>query len=326
MTRRGRGRASGKARVVLAGLAAMLAAVPARAEPLRVVATIKPVHSLVAAVMAGVGAPVLLVEGQASPHSFALKPSGARAVAGADIVFRVSETVEPFTHKIAEGLSGSAALVTLAEAPGVDHLPRRLGAAFEPHAHHGGEPHEHAHEAKHGTDDTGDDGHVWLDPVNAKAMADAIAAVLAARDPEHAAAYKANAEALNSRIDALAGDIAAEMSPVHDKPFIVFHDAAQYFERRFGLAAVGSVSVSPEVAPGARRLTQVRERIAQLGARCVLADPQSSPRLVAAVTEGSGARTGVLDAEGALVEPPGPDLYFVMMRRLAAAMKACLAG
>lgn len=294
----------------------------------RVAVTIKPIHSLVAAVMAGVGTPVLLVEGQASPHSFALKPSGARAVAEAAVLFRVSETVEPFTHKIADSLADGTAMVTLGHAPGVKLLGRRIGATFEPHEHHDGEAHGpdkvHDHDPDH--EGAGEDGHVWLDPANAKAMVETIVAELAARDPGHAAVYKANGVAVEGKLDALAGEIAAGMEPVRGKSYIVFHDATQYFEKRFGLAAAGSVTVSPEVAPSAKRLSEVRQRITQLGATCVLADPQSSPRLVATVTEGTGARTGVLDAEGALVEPPGPDLYFVLMRKLATAMKACLGG
>lgn len=297
--------------------------------PPRVVATIKPIHALVAGVMAGVGAPVLLVEGQASPHSFALKPSGARAVADADILFRVSEVVEPFTVKLAESLADKTKLVTLAEVSGVSLLERRFGATFEPHEHHrsnhdtaGPEAHEAAH---HDHDHSNIDGHVWLDPGNAGAMVDAIVAALSRRDTARAVKYAENGRALKVRLDTLAAEIERDLAPVRAKPFVVFHDAAQYFDRRFGLSAAGSLTVSPEVAPSARRLSQVRARISALGARCVMADPQSSPRLVAAVTEGTGARTGVLDAEGALVEPPGPDLYFALLSGMAAAIKACLA-
>lgn len=303
--------------------------VSAADAPPRVVATIKPIHSLVAGVMAGVGAPVLLVEGQASPHSFALKPSGARAVADADLLFRVSETVEPFTLKLAGSLPAATRLVTLAEATGVTRLERRFGATFEPHEHHrrnhdaeGPEAHEAPH---HDHDESHVDGHVWLDPDNARVMVDAIVAALSARDPAHAEKYTENGRAQKERLNSLAGEIESELAPLHGRPFIVFHDAAQYFERRFALTAAGSITISPEVAPSAKRLSQVRARIRDLAARCVLSDPQSSPRLVATVTEGMGVRTGVLDAEGALVEPPGPDLYFTLMRRMAAAIRACLA-
>lgn len=307
----------------LAALTTQVAAAP------KVVTTIKPVHSLVAAVMAGIGNPVLLVEGQSSPHGFALKPSGARAVAEADILFRVSETMEPFTRKVAEAHPGKTMIVSLQDVPGMRLLARRAGATFDRHAHGHAEDHGKGHDDEHGHKDGDDrdrDGHVWLDTINAKAMADAIVAALGARDAANAAAYKANGEALKARIDTLTHEIVAEMQPYAGKPFITFHDATQYFEHHFGPEAVGTVSVSPEVPPSAKRLSEIRERIRGLGVRCVLADPQTPPQLVATVTEGTAARSAVLDAEGATIEPPGPDLYFTLMGNAAAVVKWCLAN
>lgn len=307
----------------VAALATHVAAAP------KVVTTIKPVHSIVAAVMGGIGSPVLLVEGQASPHGFALKPSGARAVAEADILFRISETLEPFTRKVAEAHRSGTMIVSLQDAPGMTLLERRSGATFERHAHGHDEEQGKGHEAEHGHkdgDDRNQDGHVWLDPINAKAMTDAIVSALGARDPANATRYKANGEALKTRIDALTQEILAEMQPYAGKPFIVFHDATRYFEHRFGPEAAGSVSVSPEVPPSAKRLSEIRQRIRSLGVKCVLADPQTPPALVATVTEGTGAHSAVLDAEGATIEPPGPELYSTLMRKAAAVMKGCLAN
>jgi zinc transport system substrate-binding protein len=333
-------KANAKLRICVAAVAGGLLAsgaslAPARAAAPKVVVTIKPVHSLVAAVMAGVGAPKLLVEGQASPHSFALKPSGARAVAEADILVRVSEVVEPFTHKVTTSLPRGATLLTLEDAPGVRLLELRRGATFEAHAHHepghhaAGDHHDGHHDNHHG-DHHGDhdaevhDGHIWLDPDNAKAMVDAIVAVLSARDPVDAPRYRENGATLKTSLDTLAAELAAELKPVAGKPFIVFHDSTQYFETRFGLSAAGAITVSPEVSPSAKRLTAVRERIKKLGAVCVLSEPQMSARVVAAVTEGSRAKAGAIDPEGQLLEPPGPDLYPTLMRKLAKAMASCL--
>lgn len=313
-----------------AGLAAImlaLGAAPASAAP-KVVATIKPIHSLAAAVMAGVGAPVLLVEGQASVHGFALKPSGARAIAEADILIRVSEAMEPFTTKAARSMPAGATLLTLQDAPGMTLLERRLGATFERHAHGHAREHDQAGQQGHEDHDhderTAWDGHLWLDPVNARVITDAMVAALSARDPANAAAYKANGEALKVRIATLSDELLAELQPFSGAPFIAFHDAAQYFEHHFGPEAAGSVSVSPEVPPSAKRLSEIRARIRGLGVKCVLADPQTPPALVATVIEGTGARGAVLDAEGALIEPPGPDLWLTLMRKAAATMKACL--
>lgn len=299
---------------------------PASAADLKVVVTSKPIHSLVAAVMEGVGVPKLLVEGSASPHTFALKPSGASAIHGADVFFRVSGTVEPFSEKISEALPASVTLVTLADTPGLSLLDRRTGATFEEHDHSKDEHGKHDGHADH--DDEAEthgtkDGHVWLDPENAKLMAGKIASVLSEKDGSHATAYAANAAKLAARIDAMSGEIAAQLKPVAGRPFIVFHDAYQYFEKRFGLQAVGSITVSPDVQPSAKRLSALRGKIGKLDAACVFAEPLFQPKLVAAVTEGTKARAGTLDPEGIALDA-GPELYFTLMRTMAANLAGCL--
>ncbi len=306
----------------LVAVAALLAASVSGAaaeDELKVVATIKPIHSLLSGLMEGVGTPTLLVEGAASPHSFALKPSAVRAINGADVFVRVSETLEPFTGKVVRALPDSVRLVTLAEAPGVKLLNRRSSGTFEAHAHDG------AQQAKHEDASTpaGKDGHIWLDPDNAKAIVTYLAQVLAEAKPEAAERLRANAQRVNARIDALTADLEAELRPLRGKPFVVFHDAYQYFERRFGLDAVGAITLSPEVQPSAKRLTELRHKIKSLKAVCVFAEPLFQPNLVAAVTEGTSARSGTLDPNGSRLNP-GPDLYFDLLRNMGAGLDACL--
>jgi zinc transport system substrate-binding protein len=318
-------RAGGIGFVAASLLALSLSSTGSRAADLKVVVTIKPLHALVAQVMAGVGSPELLVKGAASPHSYALKPSDARALNNADLVFRMSERVEAFTVKVARSLPQRAELVTLQDAPGMKLLALRTGATFEPHSH--GNDKSHGHGYSHARLAKGDaiDGHAWLDPDNAKAMVDRIQQALGAKYPEHAAAFKANAEALAMRLDALATELNGDLGPIADKPYIVFHDAFQYFERRFGLNVVGSISINPDVPPSARRLTDLRRKIQSLGAVCVFAEPAFDRRLVDNLIEGTSARTGTLDAEGGALEPD-PDLYFTLMRKLASALKSCLSA
>lgn len=309
-------------------LAAFVGTAAVAASTPKVVVTTKPAHALVAAVMAGVGEPKLLVDGAASPHTFSLKPSGARAINEADVFIRVSEGVEPFTHKIVDTLPKAVTLVTLAETAGVTLLDQRKGGAFEAHAHHHDDHDDHdnhdAH-ADHDDDDehAGKDGHIWLDVANAKAIVDNVSAALSAKYPDHAAAFAANAAATQAKLDALKSEIDGVIAPVRARPFIVFHDATQYFEKGFGLAAAGSITVSPDVQPSGKRLTEVRKKISSLEAACVFAEPGYQPKLLNAVTEGTKAKTGTLDAEGALLAP-GPDLYFTLMRGLAHNMADCL--
>jgi zinc transport system substrate-binding protein len=299
---------------VLAGAIALAPAVAGKGD-LDVVVTIKPIHSLVTQLLDGVATPRLLVEGAATPHSFALKPSAVRALHGADVFVRVSESLEPFTGKLVRALPESVDVVTVADVAGLHLLDRRSSGTFEAddEAHHDD---EHAHSENK-------DGHVWLDAANAKRVVKRLAQELAGHAPDAADRIKANAARLSERIDGLDAELKAETRPLAGRPFIVFHDALHYFEDRYGLDAIGSITVSPEVQPSAKRLTDLRKKIRALGAVCVFSEPMFQPRLVAAVTEGTEARSGTLDPLGAML-PAGGEHYFQLMRNLAADLKACL--
>jgi zinc transport system substrate-binding protein len=260
--------------------------------------------------MAGVGEPHLLVRGGASPHSAALKPSDARALAGAELVFWIGAGLESFLERPLRALAGEARVVGLAAAEGIELLPLRAGGAWGGHD-------DHAAEA------AAADMHLWLDPRNAIAMVEVMAAQLAAVDPQRADLYRANAAALKDRLAALDRELAALLRPVAGKPYVVFHDSYRYLEARYGLAPVGSITVSPERAPGAARLSGIRHRIRASGAACVFVEPQFSPRLVGSVVAGTGARTATLDPMGAALAD-GPELYFELLRANAAALRGCL--
>jgi zinc transport system substrate-binding protein len=259
----------------------------------------------------------------ASPHTYSLKPSDTRVLNAARVVFRVSDRLESFMSKVTRSLPATVQVVELEKAPGLTLYKMRSGGAFEAHDHADSEKDKHGHGHKHAHEKNAVDSHIWLDPANAARIATHMADVLAKAHPEGADRFKANAEAFVRRMDALGEEIAARMKPLTGKAFIVFHDAYQYFEERFGLTAAGSVTVSPEVAPSARRLTTLRKKIAGLKAVCVFAEPQFEPRLVVSITEGTNARRGTLDPNGA-ASPAGPGLYEALIRRMAADFEACL--
>ncbi|MBA4783800.1 MAG: zinc ABC transporter substrate-binding protein ZnuA [Rhizobiales bacterium] len=321
-------------------------AVAASAE-LNVVASIKPVHSLVAAIMDGVGEPGLIIESAESPHNYALRPSKAQMLEEADLVFWIGHELETFLEKPLETIGASAKTVALMDAHDLIKLKFRKDGAFEKHDHdshdensesghddhdhekkeearHEGHDHEKTAAADHEDHDHGAfDPHIWLDPANAKAMVHEIKEALIAADPLNAGKYEGNAKAVTAKFDTLIAEVAAELEPVKDKPFIVFHDAYQYFENRFGVTASGSITVSPEVIPGAERIAEIRARMQELGAACVFSEPQFEPKLVATVTEGTRAKFGVIDPLGAKLET-GPDLYFELIRNMSASIKTCL--
>jgi zinc transport system substrate-binding protein len=289
-------------------------------DPPRVVVSIKPVHSLVAAVMEGVANPDLLLAGAGSPHAYALRPSDALALQEADAVFWIGENLEGFLARPLQALARGARLVTLHEAEGVRLLPGRESGGWQAHAHSQpdrADAHEHGHQHENA------DMHIWLDPQNAQAMVRTIAKTLSQIDSRNKERYTANASLLDQRLTQLDIGLRERLAPVQGVPYIVFHDAYQYFEERYDLNAVGSLTVMPESQPGARRLYEIRARIIATGAQCVFSEPQFESALVETLVAGTRARTGVLDPLGATLAA-GPDAYFELMHQLAKSLRSCL--
>jgi len=280
-----------------------------------VVASIAPVHSLVAAVMAGVGEPRLLVPGGSSPHSHALRPSDARAIEAAGLVVWVGPGLENFLERPIASLARASGVLRLADTEGLRLLPLR---------DEDGHGHSHGHGHRHGAAGADIDMHLWLDPANAQRMAERIGEALAGIDPDNAEAYRRNALALRERLAALDEEIARRMAPLAGRPFVVFHDGYQYFEKRYGLAQAGVLTVNAEVSPGAERIRRLRTRIAADGIACVFVEPQFSTTIAQAVVEGSDAKIGRLDPLGAGLAP-GPGLYPRLIENLAASFRECLA-
>jgi zinc transport system substrate-binding protein len=320
-----------------------VSALAAQAAP-KVVVSIKPIHSLAAALMKGVGEPELLVDGVASPHTYQMKPSDASRLQSADVIFWVGHDMEKFLEKPLETLGGQARILELDAVPGLLKLPTRESGTFEAHDH-GEEGHDHADtghedgdhdhqeekaaEAGHAHHDDHDHGeevdlHLWLNTGNARLMAAAMTRMLVQADPEHAQTYEKNQADLDARLDALSSQIKTELEPVKDKSFIVFHDAYQYYEKEFGVKVAGSITVSPESMPGAARLKKIHAKVAELNSTCVFAEPQFEPKLVQVVLEGTNAKSGVLDPEGGSYEK-GEALYGDMMLGIARSLKDCLA-
>ena len=292
---------------------------------LRVVASISPVHGLVATVMEGVAIPELIVQPGASPHAHNLRPSQARALSRADVVFWIGGELETSLAKPIAALTQGARVVALSDVPGSIRLPLRHGGLWE-ESFEDGDAEGHDHGSAHGGQQAGgDDLHLWLDPRNAIRIVGIIKDVLAAEDPENAAKYKTNGDRAESRLVALDSDIAARLAPIKDVPYVVFHDAYQYFEIRYGLNAVGSITVNPERRPGAKRLAAMRRKITSLDAKCVFSEPQFEPALARTVVDGTPAALAVLDPLGADL-PSGPENYFHLLRGLAESLANCLAN
>ena len=317
---------------------ALLIAIPAFASPTvaeadRIVATIKPLHSLVAAVLGDTAQATLLIAGNASPHDFHLKPSQVNALQNAELIFYIDERLETFLPSVFETLPKTVRTQAVTKAPGLTLLARRKSSAWDDHAHNGDahglrhEAHdehrdkhrdEHRHDEHHGNDDM----HVWLDPQNAVRILAFIAEKLGDTYPENRDAYRSNARETIERVRRFDERTGHALAKTRNKPFIVFHDAYQYFERRYHLTNVGAITLEGR-SPSPGHLREIRERLRATGVLCVFREPQFPDRLINTVIEGTDVRVGTLDPLGTRL-PPGKDLYLRLMEELAATLEQCL--
>ncbi|MGO4915167.1 zinc ABC transporter substrate-binding protein [Pseudogemmobacter sp. W21_MBD1_M6] len=296
-------------------LSALFFSTAALADAPRVVTDIPAVHSLAQQVMGDAGQVEILLDQGADAHNFQMKPSQARALADADLVFWVGPELTPWLDRALAGIGTQGTVVSLLHANGVTE--RAFDAPPTDAAPTAGEDHDHDHE--------GIDPHAWLDPENARVWVSLIADQLAAKDPDNAAAYRDNAAAATMRIDALINEVMVTLKTAHQPPIIVFHDAYGYFSDRFDLNIVGSIRLGDATAPGAAGLVALRDTMRTQKVACVFTEAQHDPALAETVIEGTDIRTAPLDPSGSTL-PFGPDLYTDLIRNLANTIADCTSG
>ncbi len=312
---------------------------------IKVVASIKPIHSLASYLMDGVNKPDLIVDGYSSPHGFALKPSHAKMLQNADIIFYVGEGLENFLEKPLKSIAKKAEKIELMEIKGLQKLKFRERNIFDDHDDHGHDEDghkeddhaEHEHEEDghkeddhddHGHEEDGHEGHahgeydphIWLDPVNAKVILNEMVKHLIENDEKNASIYKSNLNKALKDIDGLIKNVKSELNK--DFKSIVFHDAYQYFEVRFNVTVLGAFTVNTDVMPGAEQLSKIREIIEHDKVSCIFSEPQFNPNIINAVAKDMNIKTGVLDPLGATLDP-GKDLYFDLIKNMSKSFKGC---
>ncbi|MGA0310814.1 MAG: zinc ABC transporter substrate-binding protein [Candidatus Puniceispirillaceae bacterium] len=294
-------------------------------RPLSVVASIKPIYSLVAAVMGDIGTPELLLKAPSSAHHFTLKPSQARILQAADIVFWVGPTMEQPLTKALATLAPHAQTTPLINASGLMLLEFNNDAPA--HQKPGLEQRDdHDRHEKHGDHDGHMiNPHIWLDPQNAQVMLREISSRLGKADPENAKIYAANADQMSVRLAGLQADIARQLAPYSAARFLVLHDAHSYFERRFGLRNHGAITSEPDVMPTASRIKALRSELGTHQIDCIFAEPLLGQKAVDLIAEGSKVRIGRLDPVASNL-PAGVELYPDLLQSYATAMQACFSG
>ena len=306
--------------------ALFLVLTPLKAE-ISVVTSIKPLHSLTSYIMEGVGEPELIIDGVASPHNFQIKPSHAKMLQNADLVIWIGEDLESFLPTSLKSIPKDAVVFELLDQSGLKKLKFREKNIFEGHDDHGHDEHakkeddhdDHGHD-DHGHDHGSFDPHIWLDPANAKVIVKKITNQLSKIDKDNASTYKANSKKVIKDLDGLIKEVKNEINK--DASFVVFHDAYQYFEKRFGLSVIGALTVNPDVMPGAEQLSEIREVIEHEKAKCIFSEPQFNPNIINSIASDTGVKTGVLDPLGANIDK-GKNMYFDLIKDMSNSLKDC---
>ena len=296
--------------------ALFLVLTPLKAE-ISVVTSIKPLHSLTSYIMEGVGEPELIIDGVASPHNFQIKPSHAKMLQNADLVIWIGEDLESFLPTALKSIPKDAVVFELLDQSGLKKLKFREKNIFEGHDDHAKKEDDHD---DHGHGHGSFDPHIWLDPANAKVIVKKITNQLSKIDKDNASKYKANSKKVIKDLDGLIKEVKNEINK--DASFVVFHDAYQYFEKRFGLSVIGALTVNPDVMPGAEQLSEIREVIEHEKAKCIFSEPQFNPNIINSIASDTGVKTGVLDPLGANIDK-GKNMYFDLIKDMSNSLRGC---
>ena len=309
-------------------------------ETTGVISTIQPINSLVSAVIGNTGKTISIIPAEQSPHDFKLKPSDVKVLQNGNIIFYVSNHLESSVTKVFKNLPKNIKLINLMEESGINHLAIRDNAAWERHDHHGDDHDDHdKHGKKHDDHDDHDkhgkkhddhddhekedDVHIWLSPDNAIKIVQKVNKVLSLYFPENSKIYNENTTKFIDKIRNLKMELIKELSPIKNKPYIVFHDAYQYFEKTFELNAVGSVALEGDIASSPKQISFIKDKIIKSKASCVFQEPQFDSKLVKIVVEGTNAKIGTLDPLGVNITG-NKDFYLQLLTNMAKSLKECL--
>ena len=311
------------------------------AETKGIITTIQPINALVSAVIGNTGKTISIIPPEQSPHDFKLKPSDVKVLQDGNLIFYVSNHLESSVTKVFKNLPKNIKIINLMEESDIDHLAIRDNEAWERHDHHGHDDHDdhdkhgkkdddHDDHDKHGKKDDDhanhekeDDVHIWLSPNNAIKIVKKVNKELNLYFPENSKIYDENASKFINKIKNLKEELVKELAPIKDKPFIVFHDAYQYFEKTFELNAVGSVALEGDIASSPKQISFIKEKIKESNASCVFQEPQFDTKLVKIVVEGTNAEIGTLDPLGVNITGD-KDFYLQLLRNMSKSLKECL--
>lgn len=251
------------------------------AAPPKVLATIKPLQLISQAITEGVIDTDVLLPPGASPHNHSLRPSDARNLHSADVIFWVGPTMESF---LSRALPKSDKVHTLAMMD-IKGIKLRKNGSKESEVHNPDPDPDHGEF----------DPHLWLSTENGRTMAKAMAETLIKVDKPNTQQYQDNLVVFLNTLDEADARNRELLSGVLEIPFFVFHDGYGYLQDQYHLNVAGHFTLNPEQQPGARHLSNLRTKLKEAGKTCIFREPQFQPAYIDRITEGLPVKVGVLD-------------------------------
>ncbi|MFR0653447.1 zinc ABC transporter substrate-binding protein ZnuA [Pantoea sp. SIMBA_079] len=290
-----------------------------------VVASIKPLGFIAAAISEGITPVEVLLPDGASEHDYSLRPSDVKRIKNADLVIWIGPEMEAFLTKPAAALPASKNL-EIAALPAVKSQLIRGGEDEDEHEEGHASDKSEEQDSSHTHHHHGEyNMHLWMSPKIAQESAVAIHGKLLELMPESKAKLDANLQQFEAALAETDKHIGAQLAPVRNKGYFVFHDAYSYFEKHYGLSPAGHFTVNPEIQPGAQRLHQIRTQLVEQKAVCVFAEPQFRPAVIDAVSRGTSVRKGTLDPLGMGISLT-KDSYVKFLSQLSSQYASCLNG
>lgn len=276
-----------------------------------VVTSVRPLAFIATAITDGITETKVLLPDGASPHAYAMRPSDIQILRNADIFVWIGPEMEVFLTKPIKQLNKSK-LLTLSDVSQIAQLIEHEQLDEKNHQDNDIQNHHH-----------NEDMHIWMSPQIAKYIASSLSVELAKQYPQAQEKIKRNLQEFNFLLEQTEEKIGNMLNPLKGKRYFVFHDAYGYFEKSFGLNSLGHFTINPEIAPGAQRLSQIREILKQNRAECVFAEPQFKPTVINTVTQGMHVRQAILDPLGSNIEL-NKNSYMQFLEQLSQQFANCL--
>jgi len=274
-----------------------------------VVVSIKPLHSIVSALMEGVSRPQLLLESSDSAHTFHLNPSQLNLLSNADLVITIGDGFETGLKKTLRNIKVGSHII-VSEINGLHLFDFRNPDTNEMDKN---EEHEHAD----------NDLHLWLDIDNMQKTAQYINEQLIKIDPNNRITYETNLVKIHSRLNKLKSELQQQIAPFRSERFAIFSDTLQYFEKSFQLQKPVIITPYHGARLSIHRTLEARKKMKDLKIKCLLYGPENTSKKVNVLSEGLSIKALRIDILGAKLNA-GSDQYFNLMKGLSSQLVKCL--